>query len=151
MVIYTYNRNGGRKMRDKLDKLEELFNKIKDEVYIEADYPHTGTIFNPKISPELLQGLEETLTEMNEVLQSGLIQDILDKIEYGSPIEELSSFDVDKEKQRLFASDEETWDVEERDTNAQEEAAEEEERLFENAKDDIKTLIDDLLPTLLGF
>ncbi|MGW6665356.1 hypothetical protein [Peribacillus sp. NPDC055009] len=137
-------------MKNIFEKLEAIFYKIKDEVYVELDHPESGTVFQPKISPEVLQELRDQLNEMNEVLRSGLIEDILDIIEEGNPIEELSSFDFDDYKQDEFDRDDETWDVEERDRLAQEAATEEEDRRYENARKGVETLVDDLLPTLLG-
>ncbi|MFJ8262349.1 hypothetical protein ACIQ4I_10375 [Rummeliibacillus sp. NPDC094406] len=137
-------------MIKQFEKLEEVINKIKEDVYYEVEDFPTGKGFNPKITPDNIEELRGQLDEMNEVLKSELIDEILEITEDSSPIEELSSFNFDDFKLKHFENDEMTVDVDERDSLAQEAASEEESRLEDDAREDVKELVDNLLPKLLS-
>lgn len=138
-----------------LFNIKEIYNELDEILYSIGDYPMPPEKYlnnNPAVQSGVLERLKAAVVKLDEQLDSsGITGDILDLINEDTPIAELFYFD-----EVNYASDLVSNNIEAYDENlapAQQEAAdqafERKTELLNNALDDIKSLMQELLPRLV--
>jgi hypothetical protein len=141
-----------------LQRIEEIYTELEETLYTYGDYPFPQDeriLRNDGyIRPKLLEELRGLLDELQTVFgNSELILEIQKLIHYDGPIDKFSKFD---EKDYYFdeiSKDIEAYD-EELDSRGQvvlNKVADIKEQLFYEICDDIRRLMEHLLPRLLNF
>lgn len=139
-----------------LTELEDMYEKLEEGFYESGDFPMPTDKYlssDPHVSTDLFDEFYVLIEELDELLEgSGLIGEILNLIEEDSPIHQLVYFDeegyaMDLINEHPDAHDEENMSEIQMETS--QEAFEESADLFEAAREDIKLLMEDLLPLLI--
>lgn len=143
-------------MKELIKSIEDVYEKLDQMFYSTGDYPLSSDekhlTYNPDISFEVLEDLRNLIIDLDDQLQgSGLTQRIIGLIEDGTPIDEVFKFDEMK-----YTSEEISNDIEANDENlepahqrAAERANEIKQDLLNQAENDIRELLEDLLPRFL--
>ncbi|ARP44119.1 hypothetical protein GTHT12_02621 [Geobacillus thermodenitrificans] len=140
-----------------LQRIEEVYTELEEALYTYGDYPFPQDeriLRNDGyISPKLLDELRGLIDELQAVFgNSQLILEIQNLIHYDGPINKYSKFNEHDYCFKEIAKDIEAYD-EELDVREQvilNKAADIKEQLFNKMYDDIRKLMEDLLPRLLN-
>lgn len=139
-----------------LTELEDMYEKLEEGFYESGDFPMPPDKYlssDPHISPDLFDEFSVLIEGLDELLKgSRLLEEILNLIEEDSPIYQLVYFDEEDYAMDLInehpdAHDEENMSDIQMETSQK--AFEEASNLFEAAREDIKLLMEDLLPLLI--
>ncbi|PFP08565.1 hypothetical protein COJ90_21775 [Priestia megaterium] len=143
------------KINDLLTKLNGVYNKLDEGFYTFADYPAQDEKVlqnQPSVSENTLEELREIIGDLDELMQgSGLTSEILELTDEDTPISDLIKFDTQEVAMDLINENPDAYD--ENMSSAQEAAMqsahEQESELYDAAIEDIKRLMEALLPQLL--
>ncbi|RDW21371.1 hypothetical protein CWR48_02910 [Oceanobacillus arenosus] len=139
-----------------LSKLQDVYEKLEEGFYSIADFPLPEDKFlnhDPYISSKLFDEFLDIIHELSDLLEgSRLIEEVLNLIEEDSPINNLVMFNeqnyaIDLTNKNPASYNEE--DLSSVQEQSSQKAHEEKSNLFNEASEDIKRLMEELLPLLI--
>lgn len=138
-----------------LSNLAEVYEKLEEGFYSYGDYPAPEEKFirnDPYVSLSTLNELNDIIMDLDEFLGgSGLTREVIELIEEDTAISNLVNFDEQEHAMELLNQNSEAYDenLGPAQEDASQQAHEVQSKLLDGAIEDIKRLMEEILPSLI--